>query len=356
MRWRIVAYTRWAGAHHGVALDRAVHLVGLSLRVVQAWIADRKRRGGATTLRGRPAERLSPALRQLLGLLLWLMGPQTGLDTLAELLPGVPRREIEAEQRRFRQDYWLGREAVTHVLRWAPHGAVWAMDFHERRVPIDDVYPYVLLVRDLASGNQLAAVPIEAATSDAVTNVLAALFREHGAPLVIKSDNGSALLTPKTDQLLARCGVKRLLSPPALPRYNGACEAGIGSLKTRAHHIAARNGRPGYWTCDDVEEARLQANETGRPLGRRSPTPDQLWARRTILNDTQRGIFRGTVGIIRKEVTARFDHLPGPITRREQVQIEREAVTRALLHHGYLTVARRRFTQPIPIRFRAGIK
>ena len=53
-----------------------------------------------------------------------------------------------------------------------------------------------------------------------------------------------------------------LLSPPGTPEYNGAVEAGIESLKTRAHFIAARNDPPGEWTRDDVEGPRLMANET----------------------------------------------------------------------------------------------
>ena len=48
----------------------------------------------------------------------------------------------------------------------------------------------------------------------------------------------------------------------------GACEAVIGSLKSRAHHKLARNDRPGEWTCDNVEAARVMANEAA---ARRTP-------------------------------------------------------------------------------------
>jgi transposase InsO family protein len=356
MRWRVVAYVRWARLFYRVDADRAAKLLGVSHRVVRSWILDRAKRRRLIVLRGRPAETLSLELRQLLAVFLWLMGPQTGVGTLSEQMPNVPRREIEAWLRRFRQGYWLGKESVTAVLRWSHRGAVWAMDFHERRRLIDGCYRYVLLVRDLASGNQLAALPLEEATAPEVANLLEALFVEHGAPLVIKCDNGSPFLTPEIHQLLARHGAVLLRSPPEYPRYNGACEAGVGSLKTRAHHIAARNGRPGDWTCDDVEEARLQANETARPLGRGSPTPDELWSRRATVNLTERGTFRSTVRMFMREVIYDTNQPPGPIMRRERAQMEREAVTRALMHHGYLTVARRRFTQPIPRRFRAGIR
>jgi hypothetical protein len=53
--------------------------------------------------------------------------------------------------------------------------------------------------------------------------------------------------------LLDQNNVSFLLNPPYYPQYNGACEAGIRSLKVRAHHIAAKHNRPGERTCDDVE-------------------------------------------------------------------------------------------------------
>jgi hypothetical protein len=57
----------------------------------------------------------------------------------------------------------------------------------------------------------------------------------------------------------AQQGVTLLLSPPDTPRYNGACQAGLGALKTRTDHLAARDGDPATWTCNQVEAARLQA-------------------------------------------------------------------------------------------------
>src|SRR5437867_2443518 len=66
---------------------------------------------------------------------------------------------------------------------------------------------------------------------------------------------------------------------------------GIGGLKTRAHHESARNYRPGEWTCDDVEAARLMANQTGRPWGAAGLTPDQAWLHRRPIDQEDRSIF-----------------------------------------------------------------
>jgi len=51
-----------------------------------------------------------------------------------------------------------------------------------------------------------------------------------------------------------------LLSPPRAPRYNGTVEAGFGSLRTRVYYKAARQGRVGYWTSDDLEAAHGLSN------------------------------------------------------------------------------------------------
>ena len=98
----------------------------------------------------------------------------------------------------------------------------------------------------------------------------------HGAPLVLKSDNGSAFVASAFEALLAGLRVWQLLSPPRLPSYNGSCEAGIGSMKARTHHQATRLGRAGEWTCDDAEAARQQANQTALQASTRLNTVETV--------------------------------------------------------------------------------
>ena len=79
-------------------------------------------------------------------------------------------------------------------------------------------------------------------------------MRRYGPPLVIKSDNGSAFTAELFQDLLSEHGVTQLLSPPALPRYNGSVESGIGSMKLRtADHSAFSHGT--IWSADDCEAA-----------------------------------------------------------------------------------------------------
>ncbi len=57
-----------------------------------------------------------------------------------------------------------------------------------------------------------------------IAGQLEQLFAQHGAPLVLKRDNGSNLAGGEVDELLDAHGVIALNSPPHYPAYNGAIE------------------------------------------------------------------------------------------------------------------------------------
>jgi transposase InsO family protein len=153
------------------------------------------------------------------------------------------------------------------VLHWPVAGRVWAMDFAEPSCcpggvlpPIDGRYPYLLAVRDLASGYQLCWLPVAAAAAAVTCQVLANLLAVFGAPLVVKENNGSPFRAEQTKGFLAGVGVHFLFSPPCWPGYNGAIEAAIGSLKSRTQQQASAHGHADYWTWADAAAARQQAN------------------------------------------------------------------------------------------------
>jgi transposase InsO family protein len=277
-----------------------------------------------------------------------LMGPGVGLAVLQEFFPGVARRELEDLQRRYREAHLKRNRVLVHALRWQRVGAVWAMDHTEPPSPIDGIYRSILVVRDLSSGMQLMALPLEQASAAGTIAALTALFCQHGAPLVIKSDNGGAFTADEVERFLARRSVLHLLSPPGLPSYNGACEAGIGSLKTRAHHESARNDRAGEWTCDDVEGARLMANETSRPGGIHGPTPIEQWRIRLLLSAKERERFLGGVDEQRERARKEMGYLPGiNLAPATQASVDRRAIVRALVAYGILKLRRRRITLPM---------
>jgi hypothetical protein len=129
-----------------------------------------------------------------------------------------------------------------------------------------------------------------------------------------------------------------LYSPPRTPRYNGSCEAGIGPMKARTHQRAALAGRPGEWTCDDAEAARLEANQTARPWGSRGPTPGEAWQARLTIAAGERATFADTARRLEREARQEQGFpADAPLDAVAQAAVGRVAVRRALFAHGLLT-------------------
>lgn len=299
------------------------------------------------TARGRPAPQPNCDDRQALFAAFLLMG-RIGLPTLRNLFPSLSRGTlIEYQRRCFRILRRHGRRWI-HALLWHRPGAVWAADFAEPPGAVDGLYRWILHVRDLASGKQLLSLPILRPTAETAIAALESLAKHLGAPLVLKLDNGAAFIAADLHAWAERHGTRLLFSPPRTPSYNGAIEAGIGSIHTRAHHEAARHDRPGEWTCDDVEAARRQANATARPRGVHGPTPDEAWAEREPLTASDRASFDAAYRV--HAVREREQREISPFTRlqrQEQASIDRVAISRALMDTGFLSFRRRRISPPI---------
>lgn len=301
--------------------------------------------------RGRPTERAARDVRQAVLSMFSLIGPQLGLPTLQEIFPDVARSQLLDLQRRYRFAYTKHRGVLLHALKWTRTGAVWGTDFSDAPCAIEGAYEKLFLVADLESRVKLQALPAGDEKASTARQSLEALFLWHGAPLVLKSDNGSAFISEEIRECLSRYEVLPLYSPPRTPRYNGAIEAGIGSIKTRAHYESARHDRPGVWTCDDVEAARLSANETPGGAGAVAASPGDRWARRAPITAQERQRFLEAYR--RHERAERAQRALPPavaLSQREQDSIDRVAISRALIELGYLLVRRRRITQPFSSR------
>ena len=329
--------------------------LGLSRRTLCAW-EKRCREGQDARLRGRPSAELSRAQRQEVEAYVAVVGPRVSLDALRRAFPDLVPAALEDLRQEWRLARRSGEHWLIHALRWQEPGWVWAVDFAEPPHPIDGEFPYLLLVRDLGSGQQLAAIPCRDATARTVQGVLEALIAIHGAPLVIKWDNDPAFREAELEALLRWLGILLLYSPPALPEYNGACEAGVGSIKTRTHHEAARHDRPQRWTSDDVEAARRQANEVARPWGLRGPTRREKFTSGRAVPDALRRAFLGSYGANElQERDARGIAEGAELDHYEQASIDRVAIDRALTKHNILEYRRRRISLPFNSHSRARI-
>jgi hypothetical protein len=273
-----------------------------------------------------------------------LTGPSVGTPTLQATFPTMPRSELKDILRRFRRVWQYQNQRLIHRLRWHHSGTVWAVDHVQPDQPIDKMYPYAISVRDLASHYQLAWLPVPDVSAETTNTVLASLFWEHGPPLLLKSDNGSAFIAQDTGDLLAAWGILHLRSPVATPQYNGSCEAAGGSHKRMTDDQAALAAHPGHWTTSDLQQARMIRNR----LGRRKPTPEQVWQSRQPLTSTQRSQLNTTVRRYRQEErTRRGIRDEAILGGAAQASVDRVAIGRALKQHGYLSVTGRLVTPPI---------
>jgi transposase InsO family protein len=289
-RDRVVAAADWA-REHGWQTSAVAARVGLSARSLRRWS-----QGGARLVaRGRPVVRPAAAVRQEVITHLAEWGPRVSVARLRAAFPNVPRAELADLRGRYRRIVRDRRRGRLARLTWTRAGTVWAADFTWPPAAIEGRYARLLSVRDLASGLQLAWQPVVAETAAWVAGVLTGLFREHGAPLVLKVDNGAAFDSQELQRVLSHHGVEVLYSPKATPQYNGAAEAGVGAMKGRTEVQALLRGAPGSWTWDDTEAARREANEAG--VGRRetSPTREEAWAARPRLDAEARAAFRAEV-------------------------------------------------------------
>jgi transposase InsO family protein len=343
----------------GLTLEQCGRLLQLAPRTLRAWDQDCRAATLDLAAVGRPLVRSPLPVRQAILDYLKLTGPGIGVPTLQEHFGAVTRAELADLLARYRAVYRARSTLCPRVLHWQTPGRVWAADFttpSRYGLPgalppiLGDAlsYAYVLAVRDLASGCMLAWQPLPALTEEVSAAVLARLFALHGAPLVLKVDNGSAFRAAAFQALLAAWRVLPLYSPPACPGYNGAIEAAIGSLKKRTEEQAQAQGRGGQWTAADLAAAQAQANAS-HPRRLNGRTPAAVWAARPALAPLERVVFALTVERQRFQAReelgiaqeASLDHWRGSA-------VDRQAIERALVEHGHVLFTRRRI--PLPLR------
>jgi len=274
-------------------------------------------------------------------------GPRLGLPTLQACCSDVPRCVLAYLLAGYRRQFQAEHRLVVETLHWLRPGAVWAIDHSQPPHPIDGCYDQILAIRDLASGMQLAWTPVADATAAEALPVLAMLVAQHGPPLVLKSDNGSAFISQRFAEWLAAWQIAPMFSPVRMPRYNGACEAGIGGMKRRTELIAARHDRLLDWTCDDLFAALVWANEEHYPHGLAAGTAASRFAARAPLGTAERNTFHAAVVQFEQEIYTAACTSGDVPTDKLRAVYHRRAVRHALVEHDYLSITRRSIPQPI---------
>jgi transposase InsO family protein len=327
----------------------AAELLHISARTLRQWDHDSRCGNIEVVPLGRPATRAAVAERQAVLEFVKKADHRVGVPALHTAFPTLGRNELADLLARRRQTVRDRYHQTIHVLHWQQPGRVWAIDFAEPSLlgascslpPVDGLYPYVLAVRDLASGYQLAWLPIKDATAETTQSALAHLFEVHGAPLVLKLDNGSAFRAEALKDFLREKSVIELYSPPHRPSYNGSIEAAIGSMKRHTEQQAAWAGHPGRWRSADLAAALEDANRH-HPRRLDGLTPAEAWAARTQITGVERTCLE--LALESERLTARcemkltmtenLDHWLGAV-------VDRLAISRALVGRGYLLFRRR---------------
>ncbi len=172
-----------------------------------------------------------------------------GTGELCQRFAGaISRRQLRSLVQDYRRN-----QPMKHIY-WLWSGLAWSCDATEygeagwQIIPVQDLasrYRFRPLVSDRLDGRQIAAH-------------LESLFRQHGAPLLLKRDNGSPFNNQHVDAVMARFGVLPLNNPPHFPRYNGAEEKGIRDLKTA---LAQRQQATGRRSNDFVLTVEVTAHD-----------------------------------------------------------------------------------------------
>ena len=336
VRLEAVGFSHWAQARGGTMVQ-AAKLLDLKPRTLRQWSADCQPGPLEVIPLGRPPARSDHHQRNAVIRFLDEHRPTVSVCTLQEHFPGMARAELDHLRHRYRRVLHDRYHNTVHVLQWQVPGRVWALDFAEPSEigsvatlpPIDGLFSYLLAVRDLASGYILAWLPLPDMTATVLLPVLRQLFARYGPPLVLKSDNGPAFRAAQTKSFLDQAGVIPLYSPPQWPVYNGAIEAGIGSLKTRTDLHAAHHGHSATWTSDDLAVAVHEANTQARYHGRK---PADAWNARTPIRASERAGFHLTVEgeRFRERNDRRIDVLDS-LNHWRQSAVDRDVVRRALV-------------------------
>lgn len=257
--------------------------------------------------------------------------PDWGLPRLRQVLPGLPRNSAAAYlKRRRRVEAKLQRRAWERVS-WLVPGAVWGIDGTWLDRPVPPLGRRALVVIDLHSRRTLCLRSVVGERAAAVEAVLAELFVRHGAPLVLKLDNGPGFIARRLRDFCRRYGVTLLHSPVRRPRWNGACEVSVRWAKSRADVAWRARGAQGDLVQADLDAA---VNFTGTM----QPVDDALRERFLDVVAEQLAIAAAERGLV--------------IARVSQDDVRRSlgrvAVRRALLLCHILTIEGREYRQWFP--------
>jgi len=336
-----------AAGDRGAVMAAFAASLDVSLRTIRRW-GQQFRAGVLGTRKPGPAPTpVDRSVRQGIVVILAALGAAADEQLLKRLFAEATFSVIRSMKQRFRRVCAKLDRRGKSRLHWKKPGRVWACDFTQPKAKLFEGHTHLLMVRDLASGNRLASVACKGEKASTVIKTLELLFAALGAPLVLKHDGGPGFIAGRTQAFLEEHDVQSLQSPAYTPEYNGSIERSLGWDKERIEHVAKYAGHGGYWTAEDIERARIQANATLLPRALKGKTPDEALRARSPITAKEREAFKRTVGLLTQAELKKHQDESGILTVRVAFEtLERRAITRALVKHGCLTIRRGRISTP----------
>lgn len=257
--------------------------------------------------------------------------PRLGVPALRHEVPALPRNALAAYVRRWRRVQRRRRRRRLRKTLWTVAGAVWAIDGTWFDQAIESGSRRAFVVVELQSRDVLAVRAVAGERAAAAIAVLEELVRRHGAPLVLKLDNGSAFLAKRFRDFCRRHGITLLYSPVRRPSYNGSCEVSGRWAKHRAMVAAAGRGDGAQLRQEDLDHAVTYVGVMPKvcPL---------LRQHFHLVLAEQRALVVAERGLVRDARLA--DHVAR--------SLERVAVRRTLLLCHILTIEDRGYRQCLP--------
>lgn len=325
----------------GLPVRRLAGWLGVPESTVRSWcdFASKLLQGDRLMRPGRPRKVPSKTQARDIRMVLHAHAGKVGVRELKRSFPGVGRAALAWEKSRYQRVLAKRGRRGLAILRWPRPGAIWAMDHCEIPGGVEGASRHVLVVKDLASGLLLASRSCRDQRAETTCVILDRLMQVYGAPLVLKSDNGPGFIAGPTRALLGSRGALPLYSPPGVPAYNGAAEAGVHAIKGGAQQLADLRGRGAQVRVEDLEAARDRENSRSV---RGAPSSDERWRGREELCP----VLREELGLRRQRWEERLRREQG-IAQAEvlghaaQAALDRFAIGEALREMSLLKIERR---------------
>jgi transposase InsO family protein len=204
--------------------------------------------------RGRRRKDLTSTQRQLLAQMV-RQQPSIGLPRLRRAIPGLPKNSTAAFLRRLKRVRDRRRRRRLSTVHWQFPGAVWAIDGTCFDLPVGDRGRRALVVVEMHSRKTLCLQSVPGERAASVVGCLQQLIDWHGAPLVLKADNGSAFVSDRVAAFCHEHGITLMHSPVRRPSWNGTCEVSGKWAKRRAEAAARHRGSPEHLLQADLDRA-----------------------------------------------------------------------------------------------------